>query len=136
MSMGKNYFLAIIFLLIGVVAVFKVECKIERNRAGAGAGDDGGGMLFKMMIKTAASDSPTSERGKAYFQYFKRIQVCYDRFQKCSQKFNAPFCAISGSNPGGFYAWAHQIADSIMKGTAKENISCSPEILQIFMSEM
>ena len=127
--MGKDYFLTIIFLLIGVVAVFEVQCKIERNHAGAG--DDGG-----MMFKTAASDSPTSERGKAYFQYFKRIQVCYDRFQKCAQKFNAPFCAITGSNPGGFYAGAHQIADSIMKGTAKENISCSPEILQIFMSEM
>ena len=53
---------------------------------------------------------------KAIFltSYFERINLCYKRFQRCSQILNPGFCATS-ANKSSFYIWARKIAGNILE---------------------
>ena len=64
-------------------------------------------------------------------QFFRRINVCHTRFQRCSKQLSPFFCA-NYTNQYNFYIWARKLATRIMKGNDGE-IYCPAELLQIFL---
>ena len=68
---------------------------------------------------------------------FKRqVNICYERFQRCSEQLSAAFCASSTKNIT-FYLWARNVAEEIMNGHSDDEkyptVKCSPELLRNFL---
>ena len=62
----------------------------------------------------------------------KRINVCYQRFQRCSQQLSATICA-SPSAQIPFYLWTRDIASDIMNGEDDDHdrdVKCSPHLIK------
>ena len=58
-----------------------------------------------------------------------RINICHDRFQRCSEQLSRDFCA-SNSRKFSFYLWAKMLAKQIMEGN--DGIHCPDELLDMF----
>ena len=60
----------------------------------------------------------------------RKINICFKRFQQCSQKLSPSICSSPGSMT--FYVWARKMAKAIMNGLGDENneMVCYPEIIR------
>ena len=64
-------------------------------------------------------------------EFTRKINICYQRFQRCSRQLSPSICSSSGNLT--FYIWARNIAKEIMNGLGDENNSkamCTPEIVR------
>ena len=74
---------------------------------------------------------------KARQIFMRQVDICYRRFQRCSQQLSAAFCASSTKNIT-FYLWARNVADDIMNGHGNNDkaydVKCSPALLRKFLN--
>ena len=60
------------------------------------------------------------------------VEVCYDRFKRCSSELSPAFCGGFGQNVS-FYIWARQWADYLLQQSGSHrNVKCSQGLLKIF----
>ena len=91
--------------------------------------------LLKTKTTTTRKLSPLERLKMTVRRRFNRkIDICYERFQRCSEQFSPTFCASSPQSIP-FYIWARNIAKEIMNGSddtssTTSNVSCSPEVVR------
>ena len=73
---------------------------------------------------------------KARQIFMRQVDICYRRFQRCSQQLSAAFCA-STTKSVTFYVWARNVAEDIMNGHGDDDerfayVKCSPGLLKKF----
>ena len=61
----------------------------------------------------------------------QKINICFDRFKRCSETLSPQFCANYDKNLS-FYLWAKKLANEIMEGT--DGMKCPDELLQKFLT--
>ena len=69
-------------------------------------------------------------QNKVRNQLQHRINVCYDRFQRCSKQLSSEFC-IGTTRNISFYLWAKKLAHEIMNGN--DGIRCPDQLLHMFV---
>ena len=92
--------------------------------------------LLKTKTTTTTTKLTPLERLKMIVRrrFNRKIDICYERFERCSEQFSPTFCA-SSSQSIPFYIWARNIAKEIMNGyddtsSNTSNVSCSPEVVR------
>ena len=86
---------------------------------------------IKAILNPTSTANPLNQSKASFLRFFYLVNVCHNRFQRCSKHLSPVFCA-NYTNQYNFYIWARKLAKRIMKGN--DGIHCPRELLEYFLT--